>query len=1049
MNHLKIKNSSLHGLACPAKLAERSRVPLCEKKSQRGAALVITLLVVSVLTMIVIGFMVSMSTERLTADSYSALTQAELAADAGTADAAQLVVNALLDNPWHGIGVKYVPENDPAANPPQQRPTVLFGGRDTTATPTNEVFLLSYNSTLGAFDNTNSADLNFQRNTADQVGWIGSKIDIENASVIREPARAHWIELLRDPSSPEQPDPKTANYNPVVARYAFWIEDETSKLDYSVSGNSSGGGSFQRSIDSNTPDDLDLGAIPLTSLSPLDYPNADANSINSDLVNFQNANYAAFEDPRVLNQASNAFPASPEDIADSVKFHATAFSLSNDLSMTGRRRANLNAIVTNTTDPDEIAADINDIAYVITGQHVMLLSPDGGTGAHPSLDNSTHNGIFLDQPEILDQNDPNFYAPLPEFGERFYSGNASGINQSLKRDIYLKKIAANIRDYIDTNSQPTFIDPTGTVPGPARPAFAPSITQPKPQAIGKEAVPYLQEHAWRGYIIPGSWSALGSQSSAVITADLRFDHYFELYNPTTKDYTAATGTFIKIYNQPRWLGGTAFPDLIPGDFEIDISGVNVPAGDVRVITTNDTGQHPPGLLRDISKLVARTASPTSSILIPGAQTNEKISNVTGFQLSGRSSSITDYQTEFLLGSNQGIIDYFPAISVSLSSSSPWNITSRGSNLYSQTRFVYSSSLRGNDRPSRTGDARSLSEQLLWKDYQSGGNGDQSRFYGNIQGHGDSSSPNIPDTSTFGWARTQYVAPSNWPDYHVSLNDTAVTAPAAFRDSVLVSIGELGQIYDPSRRISTENGSDISHARGGGRSLKIGQQDDVVASTRFGTTGGTTEWFNAAWRLCDLFSAENAADPVSSPSSRGRININGALRDNGVAIRAALREFVFLQAPDGDAARAGRAITDQELDDLVDEIIAYLETNGPMLERGELSQLEFFAGAGSDQRAGGQRGSTSIDRGREEIFRRVVELITTRSFSFSIYSLAEAVRQFPNGDLRMEARSAKRTVIHLVPETDDGGTIIDLGNSTDFAATPTSFRIEKVHESRLF
>ncbi len=992
-----------------------------------GAALVITLLVLSVLTVIVIGFLSSMSTERLTSNSYAAVTQARLAAEAGVEESAGRLTGLLSSNPWHGIGVKALHG---------QLTPFFLGGNNTQAAPTKEEYLISRDASATGFTPANSTDLNIKRDASDTIGWIGSPVDLATSAISHRPARAHWVKILSNPQLPEQPNPKAANYNPVVARYAYWVEDETAKLDITTAGNDDNSGAFERPKEPSDPEAIDLGALPLNGLKPLDYTTQKAKDILGDILDFRDSYPGILKaDPRALNRASQNYPATPKDVADSVKFHTSAFSLSNELAMTGRRRANLNHIVTSINwgsesgIPNTIAADLDDIGFVITGRHIMA-------AAHPGLKNADHKGVFLEQPAET--------GPLPNFGERFFAGAAAGFSTQQKQDIYLKQIAANIRDYIDADSQPTVVDSTGLVPAPTRPTTAPSISQPKLQAIGKEAVPFLQEHAWRGFIIPGSWT----QNGTTVTANLRFDHYFELFNPSTKDYTAPAGTFLKVYNQPSWLAGS-FPSLVPGDFEIDLGGVTIPAGDVRVITTNDTGQHPPNMLREPGKLIARAASPVSSVLINGARSNEAISSVRGFQLQGRSSSITDYRTEFLIGTNLGLLDYFPAMSISLSSGSPWNITNRGSNVGSQTRFVYSSSLRGNDQSSRSGDPRSLSAQLEWKDYQSGGNGDQSRFYGNIAGHSDTGSPSIPHTSTFGWASTQFVVPANWPDYHVPLNDTASSAYAVIRDEPMASIGELGHIYDPHRKITTESGADIRHARGGGRSLKVGQRDDLVPQARFGTSGATTSWFHAAWRLCDLFSAGDASKPVSEAEYRGKLNINGALRDNGVAIRALLREFVFLSAPDGDTARAGNKMTDDEVNKLVEQIINYLQTNGPMLERGELSQLEFFSGAGAGNRAGGQPGSTSIDRSREEIFRRVVELITTRSLSFSVYCVGEAIRQLPNGSLQTEARSALRRVIRLVPQTNENGTLVDLDKATAPAARATNFRVETIHESRLF
>src|SRR5205823_587867 len=99
---------------------------------------------------------------------------------------------------------------------------------------------------------------------------------------------------------------------------------------------------------------------------------------------------------------------------------------------------------------------------------------------------------------------------LPNFGQRFYR-NTGGTNStadvvSADQTIYLNKIAANIRDHIDTDSQPTIVnnDPPnytvriGSPPTHAlrAPGGGPSGTN-EVIAIGKERVPAMQEYALR------------------------------------------------------------------------------------------------------------------------------------------------------------------------------------------------------------------------------------------------------------------------------------------------------------------------------------------------------------------------------------------------------------------------------------------------------------------------------------------------------------------------------------------------------------------------
>ncbi len=203
-------------------------------------------------------------------------------------------------------------------------------------------------------------------------------------------------------------------------------------------------------------------------------------------------------------------------------------------------------------------------------------------------------------------------------------------------------------------------------------------------------------------------------------------------------------------------------------------------------------------------------------------------------------------------------------------------------------------------------------------------------------------------------------------------------------------------------------------------------------------------------MTDLFDARpvsNAAQPpppleaVAPPTSRGRININGVARDGGVAFRAALRSYNFLTAPDGDPQLSGRALPSSDIDSLVGSIQTYLTNNGPMMERGELSQLSFFQTSGT---VAGQPRATTNDRGREEIFRRTIEMTTTRSASFTVYAVGEAVRQerAANGNWRSVPVGQKRLAItfHLDPQVAGAS----LESSTTPHAVVDSYKARKIY-----
>ena len=934
----------------------------------------VTLLVIVVLSTIVVAFMQSMSLERKTAQSYKNSYVASLATEAAQAEALGRISTLMASNSYHAIGYTNIGG--------QILP--LFQGLSqytNNSISVSEVLISSNSSaSLTALNATNSVVVN--RSTVDNAGWMGSPLT--NGSIAYRECRAPWAYLLKNPQTPHQPDPAVAGYNPYVSRYAYWVEDETSKIDFSVAGNNKAtGGGFQRTNSAVAPKDIDLGILPLLNTASIPETNS---TINNTLITFRDSVSDLPRDSRVIGRASGL--SSNAEAAS--RFYRTLGGYANNLSGMGRRRVNLNAIITESLNPNMIKADLDDIIYVITGVHQFS-----------GINNAAHNGNFLD---LTSGN-----APLPNFGDRFYSGASTA-----HKNIYLEKAAANIRDYIDADSQPTIVDFNGDIPAAGRPAevwgyqgddIDPAVDE-QPQAIGKEAIPYFQEFAWAGF--EEAWSGTGT----IRTGTLTIDYYLEFFNPATKDFVAPVGSFIKLHDLPEWDAGS-FPYIEPEDFELDVSGLTFPAGQAIVITTQPSAANdPPGLILSPGR-VFRIAPSTgdASRRFVNRTTDEQISATRGFQFLPRSNSISDYRTKMLFGNSNGYFDSHPFVAVAAPSATRFNF--KGENVGDRQRFVYSSSLRGNDEASRSGDPRSLTEQLRMAPFGVG-DFDTSRFYGNIQGTGV-----IPGSATFTEAALPaYITPTAWPDYTPPLADTAATAYAVIRDGSMQSIGELGNIYDPQR---TSGSGGILYARGGGRTLKVGQPDDVIGSAARFSLG----WQNAAWRLTDIFSADpNTSQILSNPTVQGKLNINSVVRDGGVALRALLRKITMRPSPESDQAMAGNALTDSEIDDLIASLQSYIATNGPLMERGELSQIDFFSAAGSNSStAGGGQIRTAADRGREELFDRLVEMITTRSNSFSIFAIGQALREKADGTIIPLATSRDAAVFRMEPEM-SGATLID-------------------------
>ena len=976
---------------------------------KNASALVTTLFVVVVLSTIVMAFMASMSLERQIAKSSSTHLRSNLVAQSGVDQAVQLLKPLLMQYPYHAIG--YTNITSPGMG--NQTVTILTGQTAFTNTGAATThYLLSGNVTTqipNTLTANNSVALNFT-NSSNPSGWIGSPVSANGTLSYRE-CRAPWIYQLKDASKPHQPNRSLANYNPYISRFAFWIEDESSKIDLSICGNANAvsAGYLRPTIATNAAD-IDLGALPLVSGNAIA---TNAAAINSKLVSFRNSatNVLGSSPLHVRTIAQSADFGT--NAANAARFYTTAASYANDLSGTGQKRINLNALVTEGLTASDITGDMQDIIYAITGNQVTTL----GNGTSRVLGDL-----------------PNTNGPFPNFGNRFF---ATVVPSASQKDIYLKKIAANIRDYVDGDSQPTFVNFSGLVESGTRPADCWPTTQ-WPQAIGKEAIPYYCEHAWAGY--EKTWSVTGTTR----TADLEIDQYWEFVNPHTKDYIAPAGSFIKLTDMPTWNAGT-FPDLELLDFEIDVSGVVFPAGKAVIVTTNPTAANdPPGLLSNSTTVIRKAPIPTDAIIgshtatraFNAVNSDEVIGTGRGFQRNEgsptRGSTTSDYGTRIILANADGILCGLPTAGFS-TSSFQWNF--KGENVGDRKRFVYASGLRGNiaqpsgilESDSRTGDPMSVSEQLFFQPFASA-NAENTRYYGSIQG--DSV---IPGTSTFQKFYNSYVAPNKWPDYTGNFTETAATAYAIITDLPMKSVGELGAIYDPGFR-KRDAALPIEAARGGGRTLKIGQPDDVIgAAARFSTV-----WQNAAWRLTDVFGVSaNRTQVELEPTSRGKININSVGRDGGMALKSLLRNYVFPASPASDAGTAGKILREDnnEIKDIVSSISSYLTSNGPIMERGELSQISFFSGNSTNLKTiGSQTVRLSADRSREQIFRGLAEMITTRSASFAVYSVGEALQESDTGVIKSIGRSYAGSVYTITPNLPSA-----------LRSTPTDFTTKKLYD----
>lgn len=1083
---------------CPPASLFHVNLNLNLPRAPRGAsafALVATLLMMTAITGAAIAFFQSMRVERMVSRNYSDLARARMAAEGAADDGQALIVSLFSNYPdsataWARLAVQ---------NPQIQFTAYYFRTTDTNnaraaqgfqtngsnaavpASPApvlvhvyplvsgaNDVVASNLTTTLQVFTNTNtpggqagltvqnSVDLNADR-------WIGKPPD----DTVTPPLRAKWIEVLRDPTRPKNTNRNTAGepINPAIARYAFWMEDESFRLNVNWAGNNPRGGPNREQANLIGPS---LGRSPAEAVVRAALRRSD--TITGERANFANEvmllqrQLSNSVDTRILHGslwstpyrlptrdsvwlAQNTEPEFPEEF----KYLFTAHSSALNFSRGGVQRLNLNQVVFSnglsgtTNDNAAIRLQLDRILAAITNQYAM-----------------------------------------PAFGQRFYrlgTDNRNPLNATNEvtaphARIYLQKIAANIRDYIDTDSQPTVVNndatfsvsPLGGNPDNFRPwnnsttVVGNARASNSVAAVGQETLPLLTEFAVRGWHT-GNWEGGGFSFTLC--------HYFEFWNPYNKDIPlAALGVnpslrILNMYTFDPGPGGTVLP-LAPPVSTVPLASftglTRFPANSFTVLST-DPNPIPSGLVTNNTGVLITNffgSAGVGAVNYSGTSPRQQVSAVLGTSAGRAGTSVTDYDLWSMLFNNNGVMASFTALATAQVSGfgSAMELTS------AITNVVHSSSLAGTSLLTRTGDPRSLNEQLSIQKHGATGidSGDQYRFL--------NTTTEQSSFGALGSATGRFVNVSTWPDW-------SGTGPAAgnnldyavIRDGRMLGIGELGHIYDPAR-ITNATGS-VEFSRGGGRTLKIGQREAFDAGgavtpgnfssgkNPYGLWGGTNPLRNmdsffleaqtspsrnwTAWRLTDVFCVDppdrngtinnnntalnpqddwNIPEPEELEQIHGLLNINGLNRDGALAFRALLWDLEFLPydtavnpnlregtPSTGGTAALGKYVRTNNLVDLNGTDPVFRDNNllrrvrgtsdnapnddGIFWERGEISERDIFSRTTMNTATMLVSDNTAVmnntlDRGREELVRRLLDMICTKGNTYSVYAIGQAL-----------------------------------------------------------
>ena len=965
---------------------------------------------ITVITGAAVAFFQSTRIERFVSRNYADLARAQMAAE-GAAAAGQALLTALFTNyPDSAVGWARLADTELAtfyfrttnangfltnganAATPASQPVFLFA--HPLASGANAVQVSGFSSSAPVFTNTSTPDGQAGLTAANRVdlnsdNWIGTP-----PGGAKPALRAKWVELLQDPSQPKNTNLNSAGFpiNPAIARYAFWAEDESFRVNLNRSGANPRG--------NNTP-----GTNPaeIALQGALSGNNA---TLAQGITNLQVSLRSNIPTPATMALAA------PTNNYDANRFVVSVHSSGLNFSRGGTLRLNLNQVVSSSTDATAIRSQLDRILAGIT---------NANTNAAPSNT-----------------------AAMPNFGQRFYRLNTNGTTlndtsvvsgtagANQRPAIYLQKIAANIRDYLDTDSQSTIVNNdngftvrTGT---PNTPLNSTNVigngtltSFSEVAAVGKEAVPSLTEYAVRVLLTSWVTNATGADFN------FRLFHYFEFWNPTTKDIPlAALGNnpTLRIMNMYNFnVGSGTINPAAPPVISVPLSQfqglTTFPANSFTVLTTEpaaNAGTCPfTGLgsfFRANNSFTTYTGRTTLRIGNGPYRVRAMLGTAGG---SRAGTTQTDYDLWMMLFNDNGILESFTALPTGGSSTSPFpappgspdtyltiHNDNPSANVNSANFVTRAGSLRGNDSLSRSGEPRSLNEQISIVRHNTADTNNLTRFF----------NATVPTSDTSFGSLGTFVNPANWVDYSPAIATGSATAPYSQRDTTLDTIGRLGDIFDPARFLGTGS-TELLLIRGGARTLKIGQAERWSTQNVYGLwdgveTSASRNW--TSWRLADVFSVNNS---VNLP---GVININGALRDNGAALQALVFGLIYESSPGGAQATSGRNLNVANLVTAVRNHLSggTLDTNPSndrlFWERGQLGEL-----ADAQNRPllssplntlAGVALSTTQDRGREELVRRMLELITTKGNVYTVYAIGQSLN--PRTGQPVATQKIKRT-----------------------------------------
>ena len=556
---------------------------------------------------------------------------------------------------------------------------------------------------------------------------------------------------------------------------------------------------------------------------------------------------------------------------------------------------------------------------------------------------------------------------LAGFGKRDPSLLLSGEDATGQK--YIRRIAASIVDYIDTDSTPTLVD--------GEPA-------------GRELAAYVmgigERNTWTSESGSGPY-AIGIQS----------EFFVQLWNPFT---SAVSGTIsFKVFNRQtiNLAGGNPSADF--QDFQGGNILVSLRANEFKVIKVGSVTQN-------ITGLPTRPGSSTANYPT-WTTTSSGSSSLTGhpaFSMTWNGAMLDmNRRSPMFAPAAAGLVRTSPGVQFGPVGAIRWNFNFTPANAPNTVADPRGNWLSQTDWAGFINIA-----SALWQGRESDSLNQAGQNFVNTWASRDFVRAN---PANLGVAIANAGADPTALTSQYAASD-ATNAPAYLANAAMQSIGELGNIFDPAQvndsGASTSGGSPANFTRAmGGRSLRIGQPESV-----FSTTNNWDQPGRRAIELLDLFSINPLGTNypsyglTNSPVMRGRVNVNTAPAEllravyEGIAVTndAGIPKSTINSSQIADAIIAARPYS--RISDLYKALPAFVQgTNySPAIANTSSNAL------------------AAMDRAREELFARTVNLLTTQSRAFRIYVVGQSL----DPKQRQAGQSLIETSIELVPSTNSAG-----------------------------